>query len=55
MHTMKEHLLLRGRSHRIYPLTMVKLRVTKAEFIGIPVKNVKSTVRDASTWACYTS
>lgn len=38
---MKEHLLLTGRSQRIYPLTMVTLRVARAEFIGIPVKNVK--------------
>ena len=41
MHTMKEHLLLTGRSQRIYPLTTVKLRVARAEFIGIPAKNVK--------------
>jgi len=40
MHTMKEHLLLTGRSQRIHPLTTVNLRVARAKSIGIPVKNV---------------
>jgi hypothetical protein len=55
MHTMKEHLLLTGRSQRIHPLTTVKLRVARAESNGIPVLNVKVGVWDASTRACYTS
>jgi hypothetical protein len=38
---MKEHLLLTGRSQRIYPLTMVTLKVARAEFTDIPAKNVK--------------
>jgi hypothetical protein len=38
---MKKHLSLTGRSQRIYPPTTVKLRVVRAEFIGIPAKNVK--------------
>jgi hypothetical protein len=38
---MKEHLLLTGRSQRIQPLTMVYLRVARAESNGIPAKNVK--------------
>lgn len=38
---MKEHLLLTGRSQRIHSLTIVNLRVARAESIGIPVRNVK--------------
>jgi len=41
MHTMKEHLLLTGRSQRIHPLTTVKLQVARVKSIGIPAKNVK--------------
>jgi hypothetical protein len=41
MYTMKEHLLLTGRSQRIHPLTTVKLRIARAESIGIPAKNIK--------------
>jgi hypothetical protein len=41
MQTMKEHLLLTGRSQKIHPLTKVKLRLARAESIGIPAKNVK--------------
>ena len=41
MHTMKEHLLLTGRSQRIHRLTTVNLRAATAKSIGIPAKNVK--------------